>query len=216
MAPLASLDHVVVGAATLEAGADFVEAVLGLRPVPGGVHAGAGTHNLLLSLGEGAYLEVIAPDPAQPAPVQPRLFGLDDAAFLRRLAARPALIAWVARTERLDALAARLGPGGLGPVRPMSRGGLNWRFASPPAGAEIGGLLPSMIEWVEPARPPSLPASGCRLLGLEGEHPKPEILAPALAERGLSHAMRVGHAPVPRLAVILSGPDGHPRRLASA
>ncbi|MBI0535117.1 VOC family protein [Roseomonas sp. KE2513] len=212
---MASLDHIVIGAATLGEGADFVEALLGLRPGPGGAHEGAGTHNLLLGLGEGAYLEVIAPDPGQPAPARPRLFGLDDAALLRRLAARPALIAWVARTEGLDALAARLGPGGLGPARPMSRGGLSWRFASPPTDADLGGLLPSTIEWVDPARPPSLPESGCRLLGLEGGHPEPKILAAALAQRGLSQAMRVGHAPVPRLAVTLTGPDGRPCSLAS-
>ncbi|WP_043835751.1 VOC family protein [Muricoccus aerilatus] len=212
---MASLDHVVIGAANLDQGAEFVEALLGVRAGPGGVHEGAGTHNLLLGLGEGAYLEVISPDPAQPEPALPRLFGLDDARLLRRLAARPALIAWVARTEELDALAARLGHRDLGPVRPMSRVGLSWRFASPPAGADFGGLLPSMIEWAEPARPPSLPASGCRLLGLEGGHPEPDLLAAALAQRGLSHAMRIGHSPVPRLAITLSGPDGRPRSLAS-
>lgn len=212
---MAGLDHVVIGAATLEAGADFVEALLGVRPVPGGVHEGAGTHNLLLGLGEGTYLEVIAPDPGQPAPAGPRLFGLDDPGLLGRLAAEPALIAWVARTEDLDGLAARLGPECLGPVRPMSRGGLGWRFASPPAGADLGGLLPSMIEWVTPPHPPSLPDSGCRLLGLDGEHPEPEILAAALAGRGLPATMRARRGGGRRLVLHLAASDGRPCSLAS-
>lgn len=213
---MAGLDHVVIGAATLGAGADFVEAVLGVRPVPGGVHEGAGTHNLLLGLGEGTYLEVIAPDPGQPAPARPRLFGLDDAGLLRRLAGEPALIAWVARTEDLGRLAARLGPERLGPVRPMSRGGLGWRFASPPAGADLGGLLPSMIEWVTPPRPPSLPDSGWRLLGLDGEHPEPEILVAALVERGLPAAMRARRGARRRLVLHLAASDGRSCSLASS
>ena len=78
----------------------------------GGVHEGAGTHNMLLGLGPDCYLEVIAPDPAQPQPEHPRLFDLDDAAVRLMLEAGPALIGWVARTSAMDALVARLGPRG--------------------------------------------------------------------------------------------------------
>ena len=58
---MAEIDHIVIGAATLRQGADWVERHLGARPSGGGVHEGAGTHNLLLGLGSGCYLEVIAP-----------------------------------------------------------------------------------------------------------------------------------------------------------
>ena len=50
------LDHLVVTAPSLEAGAAWVHAQLGLWPHSGGVHERMGTHNLLMRLGETVYL----------------------------------------------------------------------------------------------------------------------------------------------------------------
>lgn len=66
----ASLDHLVVVAPTLAAGAQYVEERLGVVMQPGGKHPRMGTHNLLLRLGD-CYLEVIAPNPDAPAPTRP-------------------------------------------------------------------------------------------------------------------------------------------------
>jgi hypothetical protein len=62
-----SFDHLAIGAETLDEGVEAVEAALGVPLAPGGGHPAMGTHNRLLSLGPGEYLEVIAIDPDAPA-----------------------------------------------------------------------------------------------------------------------------------------------------
>ena len=61
------IDHLVVLASSLDEGAQWCEAVLGVTPGPGGEHALMGTHNRLLSLASPAYpqayLELIAINP---------------------------------------------------------------------------------------------------------------------------------------------------------
>ena len=71
------LDHITVTTFSLEAGTAFVSKALGVSPQPGGEHPRMGTHNFLLRLGDAMFLEVIAPNPAAPAPSRPRWFGLD-------------------------------------------------------------------------------------------------------------------------------------------
>src|SRR3954463_1135373 len=59
----ARLDHITVVAPSLEVGAAYVGAALGVVPGPGRTHPGMATHNLLLALGSDVYLEVISADP---------------------------------------------------------------------------------------------------------------------------------------------------------
>ena len=56
---MAEMDHLVLGAETLEAGAAFVEQRLGVRPSPGGRHEGVGTHNVLLGHLSSALLRLM-------------------------------------------------------------------------------------------------------------------------------------------------------------
>lgn len=203
---MAEIDHLVIGCRDLAQGAAWLEAELGATPVPGGVHPGVGTHNALLGLGE-VYLELIAPDPAQPEPAHPRPFGLDDPALRVALEAEPRLIAYVARTVALDVLAARLGPR-MGEVRAMTRGALSWRLMFPPQVLDMGNLIPPMIEWQGAGAAAQLPDSGIRLLSLEAEHPELGALKAALAERGLEEAVTCRPNPHPRLLARLSRPGG--------
>jgi hypothetical protein len=206
---MAEIDHIVIGARTLEEGAAYVEAHLGVRPGPGGTHDGVGTHNLLLGLGKERYLEVIAPDPGQPEPPHPRPFDLDDPGMRLALDAGPRLIAWVARTPVLDAVVTRLGTHHAGEIRAMRRGKLSWRMALPPQRQDMDNLIPALIQWDDGrGAAPKLAESHLRLTALEGEHPELDALRAALAQRGLDEAIRLRRSPHPRLLARFTRPDG--------
>lgn len=176
------LDHLVVACARLDDGIAWVESRLGVRPQPGGRHEAMGTHNALLRLGEGCYLEVIAIDPDGTSHARPRWFGLDEAATRERLAQSPALITWVVRCESLASACARVPD--LGDIIAMSRGDLRWHIAVPEDGTlPWSGVLPAAIQWGEageagevsdgaaPHPAARLPDSGCELLALDLMHP---------------------------------------------
>ena len=159
-----AIDHIIITAPTLAIGGAYVSERLGVHPQKGGEHARMGTHNLLLSLGKSAYLEVIAINPAAPQPTVRRWFGLDDLP-----ANAPArLHTWVARTGNL-AQAVSSSFEAMNPIVPMSRGALNWLITSPQEGnATHGGLTPTLIEWRTDAHPAStLPDAGLVLAQLE-------------------------------------------------
>ncbi len=74
---MAVLDHLVLATADLATTAAAVAAATGVTPSAAVSHVGVGTANMLLALGDGAYLEVIGPDPTQDGVDAPRPFGVD-------------------------------------------------------------------------------------------------------------------------------------------
>jgi hypothetical protein len=165
MDPVGSfLDHLVVAARTLDEGAQWVEARLGVRPVPGGKHSLMGTHNRLLKLGARVYLEVIAVDPEAPPPGRPRWLGLDSPEMAERLEQGPSLIHWVVRTMSIEE-EARRSPDAIEVIR-ASRGPYSWRIGVPADGhLPGGGTRPTLIQWEGDAHPADgLPESGCSLV----------------------------------------------------
>jgi hypothetical protein len=174
--PRSELDHIVVAAARLEHGVEWIAQRLGVEPQPGGKHVAMGTHNALLKLGPRAYLEVIAIDPDAAAPARPRWFSLDEPAMQSRLAAGPALITWVLRCDSLAAACARAPD--LGEILSMNRGDFHWKIAVAETGTlPWSGVLPAAIQWESgadgaPMHPcDRLPDSGCELLELRLAHP---------------------------------------------
>ena len=159
-----ALDHLVVAARTLEEGARWLEDRTGVPTAAGGRHALMGTHNRLMALGDGAYLEIIAIDPQAPPPRRPRWFGLDSPAMGARLARGPALIHWVVRTGDIDAARAAV-PDLVGDVLDLERGDYRWRIGVPADGSlPAGGVFPTLIQWQGERHPAgALPHSGCRL-----------------------------------------------------
>jgi hypothetical protein len=196
------LDHIVVAADALEDGAARIAAALGVPLEPGGAHLLMGTHNRLLSLGPGEYLEVIAIDPAATRPAHPRWFGLDT------FAGPPRLAAWVCTCDDLDAAVAALPGSGAGV--PFTRGDFVWRFAVPPEGATpFDGCQPALIEWETAAHPAArLPDRGCRLARLRLIHPEAAALAHLLAPVLQDPRVSVEHGHEARLFAEIETPSG--------
>ncbi len=212
-----TVDHLVVAAATLQAGVDWCERTLGVPPGPGGTHALFGTHNRLLKIASPAwpqaYLEIIAIDPSAPAPPRPRWFGLDEPALQVRLAEQgPQLIHLVARSTMLDMhrwglIAVGCKPGD--PVkasRDTPQGRLSWQILVPGDGRPgCGGALPTLIQWDGPHPTDTMPDSGLALdsLTLRG---LPPHAAEVLRLRGVQLQPEV--AGQPPVAAVLKTPSG--------
>jgi len=201
----AAIDHLVVTAPTLEVGARYIERMLGVLPEPGGAHARMGTHNLLLKTGGSSYLEVIAENPAAPAPRRPRWFDLD----ALEAGAAPRLATWVLRTDDIRALCDRA-PVSLGTIVAMSRGDLEWLIAVPDDGSLIlEGLCPYVIQWSSDGHLASrLPDRGVQLLRLEAVHPEPERIAVLWKALGVEDNLTLSHGNPPRLTARFATPGG--------
>jgi hypothetical protein len=167
---------------------------------------------MLLSLGIGCYLELIAPDPSQD----------QIANFGERLAklAAPTILMFGVRTTDIEAANARTSALGLrafapngkpniGPVtmsRALPAGGvLTWRLLLLGADAyELG--VPFYIQW-EGSPHPSESSAGCTLKKFWVEHPN----ARALAELYLALSIDVDVVPcsgAPRLNLSINTPKG--------
>jgi hypothetical protein len=197
------LDHILLGCNDLDRGVAFVEQATGVRAVFGGVHPGAGTRNALLSLGENRYLEIIAPDPGQPASA--------DSRDLKTLE-EPVLVGWAAHPGDIEAFAARLKQAGVaatGPnpgsrKRPDGRV-LRWKTLA--LKDDAGGLLPFFIEWSTDSLHPSVDSpQGGSLLTFEAFTPKPDALWRRATELRLD--LPITEAPGPSLHAVIAGPQG--------
>ncbi|HSO20259.1 MAG TPA: VOC family protein [Desulfosarcina sp.] len=210
--PSCALDHLVVAADTLDQGAAYIAAKLGIAPADGGRHAQLGTYNRVLKLGGDRYLEVIAIDPAGVQPDFPRWFDLDNPVLQASLKSRPRLVAWVARTHAVDSMAAEF-YGRPMIVRPMQRGDLRWRFAFTIDGKlPAGGLIPYLIQWEADRHPTALMTdSGRELEGLDGVHGEAAAVRQRIASMGLGDAITVHPAvrrQLPSLSARIRTPAG--------
>lgn len=181
-----TLDHILVGAADLEAGIRELTALTGVTPVRGGQHPGRGTQNALLSLGPHTYLELIAPVAGAPANEMTK--GL---AGLRALTP----VGWAVGIHHGEAAMRRLEAAGLhaGPLTPGARvrpdgRRLAWSTAEL---LPAGDLNPFLIEWsADTVHPSADSPGGCTLVSLTA-------LGPAAATAGIARlAAALGGEPV--------------------
>ena len=202
------LDHLVIGAASLQDGAAYLRDALGVEIPFGGQHPRMGTHNLLTRIGDNIFLEIIAIDPSAPAPARPRWFGLDDPAQQRRLVERPRPIAWLAGTRDIHGTLART-DGRLGVAVEMTRGALTWLISVRPEGAQGEGVLPSLIEWPEGPHPATrMHDCGIRYEALRIGHPEHARITAGLAAIDAADLVEVESSAEPALRFDLRSPDG--------
>ncbi|MGV6802620.1 MAG: VOC family protein [Ruegeria sp.] len=169
------LDHLAVAGETLEAATAHVQDALGVELQPGGKHVKFGTHNTLLGLADGLYLEAIAADPAAPSPELPRWFDLD------RFTGAPRLSNWICRVNDLQT-SIESSVVALGEIHELERGALRWRMAVPGSGRlPFNNLFPALIQWQGDLHPAQmLQSSGCSLQRLVVYHPDALDLARVL------------------------------------
>jgi hypothetical protein len=184
---VAALDHLLIGAPTLESGIAWLEERTGVRATPGGSHPGLGTWNALASLGPRQYLEIIAPDPAQQGIETFYVPGL-------RAFPRPRLATWAAQQDRIATAWAPAPPDFLcEPPREGSRvrpdqTRLAWTLAFPKHREHgvFDGALPFLIEWDKTSpHPGESTPGGLTLLSLSFEHPNAEALSLSLRAMGI-------------------------------
>ena len=207
---MAALDHIVYAAPDLAAGTAAVEALVGMKAAPGGPHPGVGTRNTLLSLGDDVYLEIIAPDPEQPAPANPRPFGIDSLSG-------PKLVTFAVHAsdgETIDDVVAAMRVCGEDPgeIISMSRvkpdgEELHWSLTLSPAGlAEGAGLAPFVIDWGDTTHPATVTPMGCTLVSLAGTHPDPDHIRALHAAIGIDVDVNAGDSV--SLEATLDTPNG--------
>jgi len=199
------LDHILLGCNDLNRGMTFLEEHLGVHAMFGGVHPGRGTENALLSLGERCYLEIIAPDPAQPDAKDPLRL------YLKKLS-DPRLVGWAAHPGDLRYFAKKLQEAGVafdGPTpgsrkRPDGRV-LEWQTLTLKDNAS--SLLPFFIEWSADSLHPSADSpAGCRVMRFELVTSDPDQLGKTAALVSLEVLITKGDKP--QLRATITGPKG--------
>lgn len=198
------LDHILVGAADLDAAVSDFSVAAGVAPGGGGAHPGFGTHNQLLSLGENIFLEIIAPDPAQTETGRrvSSLSGLK----------APRLHTYCLRTDDIAAAAERAASAGLIVTEPvaMSRTRpdgvrLEWEilyFDAP----DWGETLPFLIDWKASPHPAASAPGGAALSEFTVLHPRAPELAGLHDLLGIE--VPVALSPWPGFLARLESPKG--------
>ena len=200
-----TIDHLVLGVSDLNAGIEEFRSRTGIEPVFGGNHPNGGTRNALASLGDGIYIEIIAPNPeAELSPMYTSLKNLDTLTP----------IMWAVGVEDAEAAKALLDSKGY-PATPVMKGSrvkpdgsvLNWQTVAVPSSTTY---LPFFIQWDKDSIHPSKSSpAGCSLASLSITDPQPENLQKLLAAFQLTPDVKPG-TPA-SFAIVLKCPKGEVR-----
>jgi len=186
---LVDIDHVILGVTDLAHGVRQFEAKTGVAPRLGGRHPGRDTQNALATLGDGRYLEILAPaDPAAGSTDRRVRLNYRDLTFS----------GWALQTRSIEAAVARVRDAGVDISDPLPGSRrtpegtlLEWKTAVlRGSGLE---LAPFLIRWsLGTVHPSTSSPEGCRLVALELEHPDPEPLQAFFAAADFAATLRQG------------------------
>lgn len=184
-------DHLVVGGRDLASARAHVEEALGVAMQAGGAHEVFQTHNALMGLEDGLYLEAIAPNPAVAPPTRARWYDLD------RFSGPARLSNWACAVEDMEAALAA-SPDGAGAPVAVRRGDLAWRMAVSEAGTTpYDNLWPALIEWPSDVHPAGkLTPTGVRLKRFTLTHPDGAAFAAAFAQHMADDRVAIEVGPV--------------------
>jgi hypothetical protein len=192
------LDHFAIAAETLEDGVAWAEDRLGVSFLAGGKHARYATHNRLLGLADGLYLEVITADPNASCDGA-RWFGLD------KFSGPPRLANWICEPDDFHEFMVY----GMRKVS-MERGDLRWDMGVPEDGSmPLGGGFPTILHW-HTDKPPgrSLAPSGCALQTLTIAHPQADVIKNSLSSKLTDPRVRFVVAQEIQLSAAFETPRG--------
>ncbi|PWR21105.1 VOC family protein [Zavarzinia aquatilis] len=197
------LDHLLWAVTDLDEGIARLEDLSGVRAAVGGRHPGFGTRNALAGLGDGLYLEILAPDPSQ-----------DRAGTLGALVEAlpvPSLIGWCAQGRNLPRLAAELPGAGLSSPGPVAMARtrpdgvhLAWSILGID-GHGFGALVPFLIDWGASPHPSASAPAGLSLVDFAVTCPEAARLEWTFAALGLALHPQAGAA---GLSAVIEGPRG--------
>lgn len=157
------IDHVILGTAELDRGVDQFQQLTGVRPAFGGDHPGRGTRNALAALGDGRYLEILAPQSGASAS--------GDVDGLRKLRTLTP-IGWAVSTSDPEATVRFIEQAGyaVSDPKPGSRvkpDGTKLEWVSFGLTSPELGEAPFFISWNPKSAHPSTDSpAGCRLAGV--------------------------------------------------
>lgn len=183
------LDHILWAGPDLDRGSAELERLTGVKPVVGGTHPGFGTRNTLAALAPAAYLEVMAPDPAQtlrPGSRAERISKLSGFG----------IITFAARTQDIKAAAAAAKAAGLEveDAKAMSRtrpDGVKLAWAVQRyLDAELGEMIPFAIDWQGSPHPSTSTPTGLTLERFVALSPAAERLTKVYQALGLKIEVR--------------------------
>lgn len=193
----AGLDHILLGVANLDEGMRAFERATGVAAMRGGRHPSMGTENALVSLGDGRYLELIAPradaDAADP--------------FVRQLRAlrAPTVVGWAVHVPDAAKAAALLTRAGFPTSTPqpgsrVTPAGLTLHWTTFDVPAPSIDIAPFFIAW-DPAtaHPSTTSPGGCTLARFDVAGPQAAELTRMLTTLGVEAAVRSAAKPQMRL-----------------